>query len=87
MVKAIDFLFSARHIIPLLYGKIHFGVLHLLRASIATFNSPPGSNTTKLSVGVIKSLQIQFVGRELVLYLLICYTCTFPRSIRANDLG
>ena len=46
---------------------IHFGGLALDCASIATSNTPPGSN---LSVGVIKSLQIWFVNREVP-------TCTF----------
>ena len=43
-VNAIVFLFSALHITPFLYGKILFGILHLLLASIATFDTPPGSN-------------------------------------------
>ena len=43
-VYALDFLFSALHTTPFLYAKIHFGVLHLLRDSIATFDTPPGSN-------------------------------------------
>ena len=44
MVKAIDFLLSTLHTTPFLYSKIHFGVLHLLRASIATSDTPLGSN-------------------------------------------
>ena len=40
-VNAINFLFSPRHTTPFLYGKIHSGVLHLLRA---TLDTPPGSN-------------------------------------------
>ena len=32
------------HTTPFLYGRICFGVLHLLLASIATFDTPPGSN-------------------------------------------
>ena len=43
-VYALDFLFSTLHTTPFLYAKIHFGVLHLLRDSIATFDTPPGSN-------------------------------------------
>ena len=43
-VNGIVFLFSALHITPFLYGKILFGILHLLLASIATFDTPPGSN-------------------------------------------
>ena len=43
-VNAINFLFSALYTTPFPYDKIHFGVLHLLRASIATFDTPPGSN-------------------------------------------
>ena len=43
-VNAIVFLFSVLHITPFLYGKILFGILHLLLASIATFDTPPGSN-------------------------------------------
>ena len=43
-VNAIVFLFSALHFTPFLYGKILFGILHLLLASIATFDTPPGSN-------------------------------------------
>ena len=70
-VKAINILLSTLHTTPFLYGKICFGVLHLLRASIATFDTPPGSNPPYLSVEVIKSLQIRFVGGE-VLYLSIC---------------
>ena len=63
-VKAIDFLSSTPYTTSFLYGKIHFGVLHLLSASIATFDTPPSSNSPELSVGIIKSLQIRFVGRE-----------------------
>ena len=43
-VNAINFLFSTLHTAPFLYGKIHFGVLHLLLVSIATFDTPLGSN-------------------------------------------
>ena len=43
-VNAINFLFSTLHTAPFLYGKIYFGVLHLLRVSIATFDTPLGSN-------------------------------------------
>ena len=43
-VNAINFLFSTLHTAPFLYGKKHFGVLHLLRVSIATFDTPLGSN-------------------------------------------
>ena len=43
-VSAINFLFSTLYTAPFLYGKIHFGVLHLLRVSIATVDTPPGSN-------------------------------------------
>ena len=49
-VKAINFLLSTLHTASFLYGKIHFGVLYLLRASIATFDTPPGSNPPYLSV-------------------------------------
>ena len=43
-VNAITFLFSTLHTAPFLYRKVHFGVLHLLRVSIATFDIPLGSN-------------------------------------------
>ena len=43
-VHAIDFLFSPLHTTPFLYGKILFGVLHLLRARIATSDTPQGMN-------------------------------------------
>ena len=43
-VNAINFLFSTLHTTPFLYGKTLFGVLHLLRASIATSDTPVGSN-------------------------------------------
>ena len=43
-VNAINFLFSTLHTTPFLYGKIHFGVLHFVRVSIATFDTPLGSN-------------------------------------------
>ena len=43
-VNAITFLFSTIHTAPFLYGRIHFGVLYLLRVSIATFDTPLGSN-------------------------------------------
>ena len=43
-VKGINFLFSTLHTIAFVYRKIHFGVLHLLRISTATFDTPPGSN-------------------------------------------
>ena len=42
-VKAIDILYSTLHTTSFLYCKEHFGVLHLLRASIAMFDTPPGS--------------------------------------------
>ena len=45
-VCTIDFLFSALHTTPFLYAKIYFGVLHLLRARIATSDTTPGSNPT-----------------------------------------
>ena len=45
-VKAINFLLSTLHTTPFLYGIIHFGVMHLLRARIATSDTPPGSNPT-----------------------------------------
>ena len=45
-VKAIDSLLLTAHTTPFLYGKIHVGVLHLLRTSIATSDTPPGSNPT-----------------------------------------
>ena len=70
-VNAIVFLFSALHTTPFLYGKIHCGILNMLHASIAMSDTPRGSNPPYLSVGVIKSLQIRFVGGE-VLYLSIC---------------
>ena len=70
-VNAIVFLFSAFHTTPFLYGKIHFGILNMLHASIAMSDTPRGSNPPQLSVGVIESLQIRFVGGE-VLYLSIC---------------
>ena len=43
-VHAIDFLFSTLHTTPFLYGKILFGVLHLLRVCIATSDTPQGMN-------------------------------------------
>ena len=43
-VHAIDFLFSTLHTTPFLYGKIPFGVLHLLHACIATSDTPQGMN-------------------------------------------
>ena len=43
-VNAINFLFSTLHTAPFLYDKIQFGVLHLLHVSIATFDTPLGSN-------------------------------------------
>ena len=43
-VNVINILFSTHHTTPFLYGKILFGILHLLLASIATFDTPPGSN-------------------------------------------
>ena len=45
-IKAINFLFSTLHTTPFLYGKIHFGVLHLFRVRIAMSDTPPGSNST-----------------------------------------
>ena len=41
-VNAINLLFSTLHTTPFLYGKIRLGVLHLLRASIATSDIPQG---------------------------------------------
>ena len=34
-VNAIVFLFSALHTTPFLYGKMHFGILNVLHASVA----------------------------------------------------
>ena len=42
-VKVIDFLFSTLHTTPLLFCTVYFRVLNLLRASIATYDTPPGS--------------------------------------------
>ena len=39
-VNAIVFLFSALHTTPFLYGKIHFGILNMLLASIAMSDTP-----------------------------------------------
>ena len=47
IINAIDFLFSKLHTTPFLNGKIHFGALHLLCASIATSNTPPGQTYHK----------------------------------------
>ena len=44
-VKAINFLFSLLHTTPFIYGKVHFGVLNMLRASIATSDITRGSNS------------------------------------------
>ena len=43
-VNAIVFLFSALQTTPFLYGKIHFGILNMLHASIAMSDTPRGSN-------------------------------------------
>ena len=43
-VNAIVFLFSALHTTPFVYGKIHFGILNMLHASIAMSDTPRGSN-------------------------------------------
>ena len=43
-VNVIVFLFSALHTTPFLYGKIHFGILNMLHASIAMSDTPRGSN-------------------------------------------
>ena len=82
------------------YGKILFGVLHLLYASIATFDNRPGSNpgaitfdrSFQIGLWVIRSCSYRFV--LFVNFYVIRYkdtveqtTCTFLRSIRANDLG
>ena len=39
-VNAIEFLFSPLHTTPVLYGKIDFGVLDRLSASVATSDTP-----------------------------------------------
>ena len=44
-VRAINFLLSALHTTPFLYGKVHFGVLKMLHASIAMSDTPRGSNS------------------------------------------
>ena len=71
-VQAIDFLFSTLHTTPFIYGKTRFGVLHVLRARIATSDTPQGMNPSYLSAGVIKSLQIRFVGRGPIAIDLFC---------------
>ena len=43
-VNAINILFSTLHTTPFLYGRVLFGISQLLLASIATFDTPPGSN-------------------------------------------
>ena len=43
-VKGINVLFSILNTTSFLYGKIYLRVLDLLRASIASFDTPPGSN-------------------------------------------
>ena len=59
MVKAIHFLFSTLLTTPFLY------------ASVATSDTPLGSNPQYLSAGKFNSLQIWFIRRG-ILYLLIC---------------
>ena len=43
-VNAINVLFSTLHTTPFLYDKIILGILHLLRASIATSDTLQGMN-------------------------------------------
>ena len=54
-VKAINFIFSALHTPPFLYGKGHFGVLNMLHASIATSDTPKGF---KLAITFGRNTQI-----------------------------
>ena len=70
-INAIDILFSPLHTTPFLYSKMHFGVLDYIRAVVPTCDTPWGSKLPYLRVGAVKSLQIRYVGRE-VLYLSIC---------------
>ena len=44
MVNAINFLFSTLHTTPFLCSKLLLGVLHMLRARIATSDTPQGMN-------------------------------------------
>ena len=51
-----DHISSALHKAPFIYGKVHFGVLNMLHASIATSHIPRSSNSPKHSAGILKLL-------------------------------
>ena len=66
---------------------MHFGVLDYIRADVPTCDTPWGSKLPYLRVGVIKSLQIRFVGGE-VLYLSILFcSLIFMQSVTEIQLN
>ena len=71
-LNAIDFLFSTVHTALFLYGKLHFEVLHLLHASIATFDTRPGSNPSYMTLGRSKQIASNSVCRYRSPILSIC---------------
>ena len=71
VINAIGFLFLTQHTTPLLYVKIHFGVLHIRGTDVSRSDTPLGSKRPHLQVGVSKSVQTRYLCRR-VLPLLIC---------------
>ena len=57
-INAIGSLFLTQHTTPLLYVKIHFGVLHMRGTDVTRSDTPYGSKRPHLQVGVSKSVQI-----------------------------
>ena len=101
-IKAINVLFSALYTTSFVYGKVHFGVLNMLHASIATSNAPgvltrhnfrqEYSNRSKFGLYIERSLSywnVLFINLYAIHYgdTVEQTTCTFSRSIPANDLG
>ena len=70
-INAIGFLFLTQHTTPLLYVKIHFGVLHVRSTDVTRSDTLYGSKRPHLQVGVSKSVQNRYLCRR-VLPLLIC---------------
>ena len=93
----VDFLFSTVHTTPFLYVTLHFGVLHLLHASIATIRPYPTGFKPARSNQIASNSVCRYRGPIDLYCSLILYaihygdtveqtTCTFSRSIRANDI-
>ena len=84
-VNSIDFLFSTLHTTSFPSGKIDYGLLNQLCASVTASGTSWGSNPPYLSAGKFNSLLVWFVRRG-ILYLLICSVRYFFLSVTGIQL-